>query len=192
MADHMLRTRRRGDWQTIARIKPKEASGIFEQCERFLANSSALKGSGFGGFLNEIEEAVLLLALQPDSWGERTKARLVSYIAGSFRKTPGQQETLTVEDLMRISNVLLPCLLLELGRRRQHLQVEFPVDPFHTSATIRISFGTSNPVHSLDHEQLQALVSKRGEELVGLCYFGDHASRARIEADLTPKTLPAA
>jgi hypothetical protein len=196
MADHTLRTRHR-ERQRIPRIPEKEASRIFEQCERLLANPNDLvkdlrEENGFACFLSQLEEAVLLLALQPDSWGERTKACLISFIVSLLTQSIDDGSELEIEHLVRISNIVLPCLLLEVGRRRQHVQVDFPANPLVPSACFRICLGSSNPVHSITHEQLQALVSQRGEELVGLCYFGDHGSRMRIEADLTRKTLPAA
>src|ERR1700688_328250 len=65
--------------------------------------------------------------------------------------------------------------------------------------------GRPNPIHSITSEQLARLVAQTGEELVGLCYFGDQQSRERIEAQLAavpplffigsdarPRALPAA
>jgi hypothetical protein len=65
--------------------------------------------------------------------------------------------------------------------------------------------GPSYPIHSITSEQLARLVAQTGEELVGLCYFGDQQSRERIEAQLAavpplffigsdarPRALPAA
>ena len=47
--------------------------------------------------------------------------------------------------------------------------------------------GPSHSVYSIDRDQLVGLVAETGEELVGLCYFGDQPSRERIESQLAPK-----
>jgi len=79
----------------------------------------------------------------------------------------------------------MPCFLLELGRRKRHIEIEFPADPFNPDARFRFSVGPAYPIHSISNEQLSRLVAEAGEELVGLCYFGDQQSRERIEAELT-------
>jgi hypothetical protein len=105
-------------------------------------------------FLNHLE-----LAVQPDSWGERTRARLISELFAGLKGIPA--EDAKVEEIVKVSNILVPCFLLELGRRRQHIEIEFPANP-----CVR-------------------LVAEAGEELVGLCHFGDQRSREHIEAQLT-------
>ena len=41
--------------------------------------------------------------------------------------------------------------------------------------------GPSSPNHSISSDELIRLVAGAGEELVGLCYFGDQQSRENIE-----------
>ncbi len=88
---------------------------------------------------------------------------------------------------MRVSNVVVPCFLLELGRRRHHIEIEFPVDPCDSGARFGLRAGPSGPIHSISSEQLVRLVAEAGEELVGLCYFGDQRSRENIETRLALK-----
>ena len=89
---------------------------------------------------------------------------------------------------MKVSNVLVPCFLLERGRRKQHIEIEFPHDPCDSAARLAFRAGPSCPVYSVDCERLVRLVAEAGEELVGLCYFGDQPSREHIESQLAPKT----
>jgi len=195
MPDHKVRSRR-PERQRIPRIPPKEAAKIFKQCESFLADSSELfthlREAGFGQLLAQLDEAILRLAMQPDSWGQRTRARLMSDIAAALRGDPADRHAVSAEDIVAVSNIVTPCFLLELGRRKQHLQIEFPSDPADPSARFRVSVGASRPIHSINNDQFRALVSRAGEELVGLCYFGDRESRERIETELSLATLPAA
>jgi hypothetical protein len=76
------------------------------------------------------------------------------------------------------------CFLLELGRRRRHIEIEFPADPCDSGARFRLRAGPSCPVYSINGKQLVRLVAESGEELVGLCYFGDQRSRENVEAQL--------
>jgi hypothetical protein len=190
------RRNRRAERQRVPRITPKEAAKIFKQCESFLADSSELlthlREAGFGHLLAQLDETILRLAIQPDSWGERTRARLVSEIAAALRGNPADRDAVTVEDIVSVSNIVTPCFLLELGRRKQHLQIGFPSDPADPSARFQVSVGASHPVHSINNDQFRALVTRAGEDFVGLCYFGDRESRERIEAELRLTTLPAA
>jgi len=61
------------DRQTIPRIGPKEAARVFAQCEQLLDGSTVfvenLRQMGFARFLAPLNERILELALQPDSWG---------------------------------------------------------------------------------------------------------------------------
>jgi hypothetical protein len=41
--------------------------------------------------------------------------------------------------------------------------------------------GPSSPNHSISSDELLRLIAEAGEELVGLCYFGDQQSREGIE-----------
>ena len=175
--------------QKVPRIGSKEAARVFEQCEQLLHSSSVfvenLRQMGFARFLAPLNEQILELAVQPDSWGERTRARLISYVFAGLRGLPA--EAATVEEIVHVSNVVMPCLLLELGRRRQHIEIKFPDNPCDSGACFEFRPGPSCPVYSIDREQLVRLVAEAGEELVGLCYFGDQPSRERIESHLAPK-----
>jgi len=175
--------------QKIPRIGSKEAARVFEQCEDLLECFSVfvenLRQMGFTRFLAPLNEQILELAVQPDSWGERTRARLISYVFAGFRGLP--PESATVKEIVQVSNVLVPCFLLELGRRRQHIEIKFPDNPCDPGARFEFRAGPSRPVYSIDRGQLVRLVAKAGEELVGLCYFGDQPSRERIESQLAPK-----
>jgi hypothetical protein len=102
--------------------------------------------------------ADLALAAQPDSWGERTRARLISYILADLRGRP--VETVGVEEIARVSNLVVPCFLLELGRRKQHIEIEFPENPCDSSARVEFRAGPSRPRYSIDSDQLLRLVAK--------------------------------
>ena len=175
--------------QKVPRIGSKEAAQIFEQCEHLLDSSSVfvenLRQMGFARFLAPLNEQILELAVQPDSWGERTRARLISYVFAGLRGLP--TESANVEEIVQVSNVVVPCLLLELGRRRQHIEIEFPDNPCDPGARFEFRVAQSRPVYSIGREELVRLAAEAGEELVGLCYFGDQPSRERIEAQLAFK-----
>jgi hypothetical protein len=172
--------------QKIPRIGPKEAALVFAQCERLLDSSPVfvenLRQAGFARFLAPLHEQVLELAVQPDAWGERTRARLISEVFTGLRGIPA--EDATVVEIVQVSNVVVPCFLLELGRRRQHIEIAFPVNPCDSAARFGLRAGPSHPIYSISSEQLVQLVAESGEELVGLCYFGDQQSREHIEAQL--------
>src|SRR5260370_29483575 len=175
--------------QKIPRIGPKEASLVFAQCEHLLDGSTVfvenLRQVGFARFLAPLHDQILELAVQPDSWGERTRARLISDVFAGLRGIPA--EDASVEEIVQLSNVVVPCFLLELGRRRQHIEIEFPNDPCDSAARFGLRAGPSCPIHSISCAQLAQLVAEAGEELVGLCYFGDQPSREHIEAQLALK-----
>src|SRR5579864_575097 len=175
--------------QKIPRIGPEEAARIFVQCEHLLDRSPVffenLRQAGFARFLAPLHDQILELAVQPDSWGERTRARLISEVFARLRGIP--VEKVSVEEIVQISNVVVPCFLLELGRRKHHSDIEFPNDPCEAGACFRLRAGPSGPVHSISVEQLARLVAEAGEDLVGLCYFGDQRSRENIEALLALK-----
>jgi len=188
MPDTTVGNRRR-DKQQIPRIASKEAKRILAHCEQLLDNSGALCGNlrqaGFSRFLAQFDEKILELAVQPDSWGERTRARLIAEVFTGLRGSPA--EAASVEEIAELSNIVMPCFLLELGRRRQHIKIEFPANPGDSAARFGIRTGPSYPMYSISSEQLVRLVAKTGEELVGLCYFGDQQSRESIEAQLALK-----
>jgi hypothetical protein len=175
------------DRQKIPRIGPEEAARVLAQCEHLLEGAPVfvenLRQVGFARFLAPLHEDILKLAVQPDSWGERTRARLISEVFAGLKGIPA--EDAKVEEIVKVSNVLVPCFLLELGRRRQHIEIEFPANPCDSAALFALRAGRSYPVHSVNCEQLVRLVAEAGEELVGLCYFGDQRSREHIEAQLT-------
>src|ERR1700722_16396064 len=177
------------DRQKIPRIGSKEAAQIFEQCEHLLDSSSVfvknLRQIGFAHFLVPLNEQILELAVQPDSWGERTRARLITYVFAGLRGSPA--EAAPLQEIVQVSNIVVPCFLLELGRRRQHIEIQFPDNPCDPGARFEFRTGPSRPLYSIDSEQLVRLVAEAGEELVGLCYFGDQPSRERIESQLAPK-----
>ena len=175
--------------QKIPRIGPKEAARIFAQCERVLESSPVfvenLRQIGFARFLAPLHEQILELAVQPDSWGERTRARLISEVFTGLKGIPA--EDASVEEIMQVSNVVVPCFLLELGRRKQHIEIQFPGDPCDSAARFELRVGPSYPIYSVNSERLVRLVAEVGEELVGLCYFGDQQNREHIEAQLALK-----
>jgi hypothetical protein len=70
---------------------------------------------------------------------------------------------------------------------RQHIEIEFPADPCDSGARFRLRVGPAHPLHSINNAQVAGLVAEAGEELVGLCYFGDQHSRETIEAQLALK-----
>lgn len=175
--------------QQIPRIRPAEAALIQRDVEHLLDNSQALlsnlRSAGIAELLRRLDVRMLQLAIQPDDSGERTRARLMSAIVPALLSETATQMP-GVEDFVRITNVMLPCLLLELGRRNRHIEVEFQADPAAPDAQFRISFGGSHS-HILSAQQVLELVATAGEELVGVCYFGDEPSRKRIEEVLTSK-----
>jgi hypothetical protein len=175
--------------QKVPRIGAKEAARVFEQCEHLLDSSSVfvenLRQMGFARFLAPLNEQILELAVQPDSWGERTRARLIAELFAGLRGIPA--EDARVEEIVQVSNVVVPCFLLELGRRRRHIEIEFPADPCDSAARFGFRVGPSCPIYSISSEELIRLVAEAGEELVGLCYFGDQPSREKIEACLALK-----
>ena len=79
---------------------------------------------------------------------------------------------------------MIPCFLLELGRRRRHIEIEFPVDFSASAARFGLRTGPSYPTYCISSEQLVRVVAATGEELVGLSYFGDQQSREHVEAQL--------
>jgi hypothetical protein len=170
--------------QQIPRIEGKDAARIFEHLEHHTGGSSelpeTLRTQGLAQFLSQLDEPLLQLAIQPDSWGERTRARLVSVAMTVLKGTPA--ECASVAEIVEVSNVVAPCFLLELGRRKQHLAVEFPANPFDSGSCFGLSVFPSRSRYSITNEDLSRLVTEAGEDLVGLCYFGDQRSRDIIDA----------
>ena len=185
------RTRSRGrNRQQIPRIGSKEAARVFAQCEHLLNNSPVfaenMRQVSFARFLAPLHDQILELAVQPDSWGERARARLIAQVFASVKGIPAEQAS--VYEIAHVSNVVVPCFLLELGRRRRHIEIEFPADPCNSAARFGLRLGSS-PNHSISSDELIRLVAETGEELVGVCYFGDQHSREGIESWLA-RTCP--
>jgi hypothetical protein len=172
----------------ISRISPTEASAIFNRCEHILEDSRELlenlRNAGIAELLARLDDLTLQLAIQPDSWGERTRARLMSDLAPALCAESDSGSTISIENIVQVTNAVMPCFLLELGRRKQHIQVEFPLNPSEPTASFAFSVGPASPMHSLTSNRLLRLVNDAGEALVGLCYFGDQESRERIETQL--------
>ena len=78
------------DRQKIPRIGPEEAARVFAQCEHLLDSSPVfvenLRQAGFARFLAPLHEQILELAVQPDSWGERTRARLIAELFAGVKR----------------------------------------------------------------------------------------------------------
>jgi hypothetical protein len=138
-----------------------------------------LRRDGFARFVAPLHDQILELAVQSDSWGERTRGRLIAEVFRGLRRKPAEQAS--VEEIAHVSNVVVPCFLLELGRRRRHVEIEFPVDPCDSAARFGFRVWPSSPNHSISSDELIRLVAGASEELVGLCYFGDQQSREAIE-----------
>jgi hypothetical protein len=183
MPDSTAGNRRRHE-QRIPRIKAKDAARIFAHLEHLLESSSALglRTDDFARFLSQLEEPILELAVQPDSWGERTRACLISAIMVALRGISA--ESASVEEIVDLSNSVMPCFLLELGRRKRHIEVDFPKDPYDAGSRFQLRLGSDHARHTVTNEQLLRLVTEFGEELVGLCYFGDQQSRECIDAEI--------
>ena len=96
----------------------------------------------------------------------------MSEIAPALGGEPITGWNVSIEHIIQVTNVVMPCLLLEIGRRKQYIQVEFPLNPAASDACFRLSIGPSQPTHSINSDRLPQLVKETGEALVGLCYFG--------------------
>lgn len=178
--------------ERIPRIQARQAAKILADCEHLLRHIPSilrhLRGTAFAEFLASMTEDMLRLAIQPDTWGERLRGRLMSEIAPALQGDAAQQLAVSIDDIAYCSNIVMPCFLLELGRRKRHIAIEFPADPTDSSARFKLSVGASHPSYSIRSEQLLHLVSKYGEDLVGLCYFGDDGSRRRMESALNAQS----
>ena len=172
----------------IPRISARKAAEILKHCDQLLADSQQVLADlprvGFAQFLALLSEDILRLAIQPDSCGERARARLLSDIVPALQGNIAERHAVSIEDIAYCSNIVVPCLLLELGRRKRNIEIEFPPDPTDSSARFKICAGQPYPSHSITNQQVLRLVSQWGEELVSLCYFGDQKSRRWIEAEL--------
>jgi hypothetical protein len=108
----------------------------------------------------------------------------MSDLAPALCAESGGGSTISIGNMVQVTNAVMPCFLLELGRRKQHIQVEFPMNPFEPTASFDFSVGPKSPMHSLTTDRLLRLVNDAGEALVGICYFGDRESRELIETQL--------
>jgi hypothetical protein len=174
--------------QKIPRISGRQADNLLDKCDQLLLRNSEVLANlpriGFRVLLSILGDDILQLALQPDSWGKRLRARLMSDIAPALQGDMSGRHGVNADDIAHCANIVMPCLLLELGRRNQHIEIEFPPDPTDSSARFKLSTGKSNPRHSINNEQLVRLASSIGDTLVSLCYFGDQHSRDALEAEL--------
>ena len=174
--------------QAIPCIPAKKAAAIVKQCNQLLEGSKQtladISRFGFGQFVALLGEEMLRLAVQPDSWGERMRARLMSDLAPALQGDLLGRYEVSIEDIAYCSNIVTPCLLLELGRRLGHIHIEFPPDPTNSAAHLKFRTGNATRVHYIDNQQLLRLASECGPALVGLCYFGDDKSREMIESRL--------
>ncbi len=120
----------------IPRIPPSDASVILARCEQILEGSrellANLRSVGVAELFARLDDSVLQLAIQPDCWGERTRARLMSDLAPALCATLNPGSDPNVEDMVRVTNAIIPCLLLELGRRKGHIQVGVATESFRT------------------------------------------------------------
>src|SRR5947209_880917 len=137
--------------QRIPRISARKAADILKHCDQLLADSKPVLADlprvGFAQFLALLSEDILRLAIQPDSCGERARARLISDIVPALQGIMAERHAVSIEDIAYCSNIVMPCLLLELGRRKGHVEIEFPSDPTDSSARFRICAGRLYPSH---------------------------------------------
>lgn len=174
--------------QRVPRISGRKAAEILANCDQTLKDSRQILANlscfGFDHLLAVLSDDILRLAIQPDSWGERVRARLIQDVAPALQGDVDNKFGVSVEDIAHCARIVMPCLLLELGRRLGHIGIEFPSDPTNSIARFKLSAGCDQPVHSIDNQQLLFVSSRYGPNLVGLCYFGDQQSRAVIERAL--------
>jgi hypothetical protein len=152
-----------------------------EDSRELLAN---LRNAGISELFARLDDAVLQLAIQPDSWGERTRARLMSDLVPALCTTRSPGSALNIEEIAEVTNAVMPCLLLELGRRNGHIQVEFPLNPAERNSCFSFSASPANQMRHIAGDRILRVVEQAGEALVGLCYFGDNESRDIVEAQL--------
>ena len=106
----------------------------------------------------------------------------MSDLAPALRATLSPGSAINIEDILRVTNAVTPCLLPELGRRKGHIQVELTRNPAEQNACFRLSVSPSVPVRTITADKISKVVDQVGEALVGLCYFGDDKSREIVEA----------
>ena len=164
------------------RKRQRESSHNVSTAGQFPISVGNLRHAGFARFLAQLYEQILEFAVQPDSWGERTRARLISEV---FAGLKGVQPKMRVWRKSRSSQMLwCPVSFSNWDAEGGTFEIEFPANPCDSAARFGLRTGPSYPIHSINSEQLVRLVAEAGEELVGLCYFGDQQSRENIEAQL--------
>ena len=107
--------------QRIPRISGRRADNLVDECDKLLLENSDVLANlprlGFGVLLGLFSNEILQLALQPDSYGERLRARLMSDIVPALQRDVFAGHAVNVDDIAHCANIVMPCLLLELGRR---------------------------------------------------------------------------
>src|SRR5260221_271275 len=120
--------------QIVPRIAGRQAAKIFAECDNVLLQSgdllAGLRRFGFTAVLNAISRDILQLALQPDSWGDRLRARLMSDIVPALQGDMSEQHAINVDDTAHCANIVMPCLLLELGRHHNIRAMRSIVDVY--------------------------------------------------------------
>jgi hypothetical protein len=135
--------------QKIPRIGPKEAALVFARCEHLLDSSTVfvenLRQAGFARFLAPPHEQILELAVQPDSWGERTRARLISEVLSGLKGIPAEDARL--EEMCRSRMLWFPVSFSNWDAEDNTLTSNFltiPVIPPHT-----LRFAPGRPIRSI-------------------------------------------
>jgi len=94
--------------QRIPRISARKAAGILKDCDQLLADSKQVLADlprvGFAQFLALLSEDILRLAIQPDSSGERARARLISDIVPALQGNMAERHAVSIEDIAYCSN----------------------------------------------------------------------------------------
>lgn len=108
----------------------------------------------------------------------------MSDLAPGLSTTMSPGTALNVDEIVQVTNAVTPCLLLELGRRKGHIRVEFPRNPAERNARFGWSVSLSGPMRRIGADRIFRVVDGAGKALVGLCYFGDRESRDIVEAQL--------
>src|SRR5215472_7555913 len=164
-------------------ILDAEAALVMDRCCELFTQlrvlSKDFRHIAFAELLVRLDEKILRLAVQPDSLGERARACVVFGLTRLWRNDASE---ISVDEMVEIANIVVPCIAFELGRRRGHIQIEFPRDPLEQSAVFRFGVGPSSPLQPLSRAQLFRLASLAAQALIDLCNHGDARSRMRIRA----------
>jgi hypothetical protein len=68
--------------------RPKSLNNVSTCWTVLLFSWKIMRQMGFARFLAPLNEQIFELAVQPDSWGERTRARLISYVFAGLKGNP--------------------------------------------------------------------------------------------------------